>query len=223
MVLNRYPRDPCPSRPTPHQLTSYLSRRRLLPAHAVLLLRTPLSWSWTIIVTNAPFNPPNLVIENYLSLFILPPHVCEAKEVFAFALLHGSVLCNLPCLFNKARHVEVQLLVSRQINSTDLQVVDVNFDSSSFAEIANVLFKLRKLLLGDIVEVVEGYTTLRKSGSNFSGKCPIHNDKTPSMVVYPDNQSWHCFGCNKGGDVIRFIQSVEGTDFKGAIAILGSR
>ncbi len=75
----------------------------------------------------------------------------------------------------------------------------------------------------DIVEVVEGYTTLRKSGSNFSGKCPIHNDKTPSMVVYPDNQSWHCFGCNKGGDVIRFIQSVEGTDFKGAIAILGSR
>ena len=75
----------------------------------------------------------------------------------------------------------------------------------------------------DIVAVVEQYTRLRKSGKNFTGRCPIHQDKHPSLTVYPDQQSWHCFGCNRGGDVIAFIQAVENTDFRGAIAILGGR
>jgi len=73
----------------------------------------------------------------------------------------------------------------------------------------------------DIVAVIEGYTQLRKASKNFSGKCPIHQDKHPSMTVYPDNQSWRCYGCNRGGDVIAFIMAVENTDFRGATAILG--
>lgn len=69
----------------------------------------------------------------------------------------------------------------------------------------------------DIVAVIEGYTKLHKAGKNFTGRCPIHNDKHPSMTIYPDSQSWHCFGCNRGGDVIAFIQAVENTGFKGAV------
>lgn len=73
----------------------------------------------------------------------------------------------------------------------------------------------------DIVAVVEQYTILRKSGHNrFLGSCPLHEDKHPSMTVYADNQSWHCFQCNRGGDIIAFIQAVENTDFRGAAAIL---
>ena len=75
----------------------------------------------------------------------------------------------------------------------------------------------------DIVAVIDGYTKLNKSGKNFSGKCPIHQDKNPSMTVYPENQTWRCYGCNKGGDVIAFIQEIEHTDFRGAVAILGGR
>ena len=72
----------------------------------------------------------------------------------------------------------------------------------------------------DIVSVVEKYTQLRKVGNRFSGKCPIHDDKNPSLTVYPDNQTWHCFGCQAHGDLFDFIQAVEHTDFKGAATIL---
>ena len=76
----------------------------------------------------------------------------------------------------------------------------------------------------DIVTIIEGYTTLRKAGRNFTGKCPIHQDKNPSLTVYPEQQTWHCFGaCNRGGDIFAFIQAVEHTDFQGAAAILGGR
>jgi hypothetical protein len=74
----------------------------------------------------------------------------------------------------------------------------------------------------DIVTVAEGYTQLRKSGHNrFTGQCPLHEDRHPSLTVYADNQSWHCFQCNKGGDVFDFIMAVNTCDFKQAAAILG--
>jgi hypothetical protein len=74
----------------------------------------------------------------------------------------------------------------------------------------------------DIVAVISRYTRLRKSGHNrFTGLCPLHDDHNPSLTVYADKQTWHCFGaCNTGGDVISFIQTVENTDFRGAVAIL---
>lgn len=74
----------------------------------------------------------------------------------------------------------------------------------------------------DIVNEVERYTKLRKSGRNFTGLCPLHQDTSPSLTVYPDKQTWHCFGaCNRGGDVIDFTMAAEGVDFKQAAAILG--
>lgn len=73
----------------------------------------------------------------------------------------------------------------------------------------------------DIVDIIERYTRLRKAGRNLIGCCPIHQDRHPSLTVYPDQQTWHCFGCNQGGDIIAFIQAVEHCDFRGAAAILG--
>jgi hypothetical protein len=74
----------------------------------------------------------------------------------------------------------------------------------------------------DIVEVAGRYTKLRKSGKNFCGPCPLHSEKKASFFVYPDSQSWHCFGaCNTGGDAISLVMKAEHTDFKGAISTLG--
>lgn len=74
----------------------------------------------------------------------------------------------------------------------------------------------------DIVELAERYTQLTKSGRYFTGLCPFHSEKKPSFFVYPEEQTWHCFGtCNTGGDVISFVMRAENLDFKGAIVFLG--
>ena len=73
----------------------------------------------------------------------------------------------------------------------------------------------------NILEIVTGYTQLRKAGRESLGLCPIHGEKTPSFRVNEDKGVFHCFACGAGGDVIRFIQLVEGVDFKGALSFLG--
>jgi hypothetical protein len=73
----------------------------------------------------------------------------------------------------------------------------------------------------NIVSIAERYTHLIKAGRNFKGLCPLHTEKTASFMVYPDQQTWHCFGaCNTGGDVIALVMRAENKDFKGAINIL---
>jgi DNA primase len=62
----------------------------------------------------------------------------------------------------------------------------------------------------DIVDIVSEYLSLKAAGSNFRGLCPFHNEKTPSLMVSPDKQIWHCFGCGKGGDLISFVMGMEG-------------
>ena len=74
----------------------------------------------------------------------------------------------------------------------------------------------------DIVAEVERHTQLRKSGRNFIGLCPLHDDHDPSFVVYPDNQTFKCYGCQRGGDIIEFIQAAENCDFQQAVAVLGA-
>ena len=76
----------------------------------------------------------------------------------------------------------------------------------------------------DIVEIVSEYATLQKSGHNFKALCPFHSEKTPSFFVFPDKQSWHCFGaCGTGGDIISFIMKKENLDFTQAVRILAER
>lgn len=77
----------------------------------------------------------------------------------------------------------------------------------------------------DIVDVVSEYLPLRKSGTSYSGFCPFHpNTRTPAFVVFPNTQTWRCFGaCAEGGDVFSFVMKKEGWDFKEALVHLAER
>jgi DNA primase len=75
----------------------------------------------------------------------------------------------------------------------------------------------------DIVEVISGYVSLRPSGRNFKACCPFHHEKTPSFIVSPDKQIYHCFGCNSGGNVFNFIKEHEKIDFIEAVKMLAEK
>ncbi len=76
----------------------------------------------------------------------------------------------------------------------------------------------------DIVALLSEFMTLKKAGRNFKANCPFHSEKTPSFVVSPERQIWHCFGgCNKGGDVYQFLMEYEKVDFPEALRMLAKR
>ena len=78
--------------------------------------------------------------------------------------------------------------------------------------------------VADMVEVVSGRTQLRRaSGTRFTGRCPFHEEKTPSFSVNPVEKLYYCFGCGKGGDVISFVRETENLDFVGAVEWLADR
>lgn len=70
----------------------------------------------------------------------------------------------------------------------------------------------------NIVDIVGQYVQLKKTGKNYSGLCPFHNEKTPSFSVAEDKQFYHCFGCGRGGNVFRFLQEIDGISFPEAVA-----
>ncbi|MFR6278208.1 MAG: DNA primase [Acutalibacter sp.] len=74
-----------------------------------------------------------------------------------------------------------------------------------------------------IEDVAASYVNLRRRGKNLVGLCPFHNEKTPSFCIYPENNSFFCFGCNKGGDVISFVMGVENLDVAEAVKFLAQR
>ncbi|MBI3002293.1 MAG: DNA primase [candidate division NC10 bacterium] len=75
----------------------------------------------------------------------------------------------------------------------------------------------------DIVELIGGYLPLSKAGRSFKALCPFHQEKTPSFMVNPDRQIFHCFGCGEGGDAARFLMRREGFSFPEAVEFLAQR
>src|SRR6476659_6702170 len=75
----------------------------------------------------------------------------------------------------------------------------------------------------DIVDVIGSYLPLKKAGANFLALCPFHKEKTPSFNVNPHKQIFHCFGCNKGGDVFSFVREYENIGFVDAVRRLAER
>jgi DNA primase len=75
----------------------------------------------------------------------------------------------------------------------------------------------------DVVDLIGEYVQLKPAGSSHKGLCPFHREKSPSFMVSRERQSWHCFGCGKGGDVFSFVQEIEGMEFVEALKLLATR
>lgn len=75
----------------------------------------------------------------------------------------------------------------------------------------------------DIEDVISGYVSLKKAGSNLNGLCPFHSEKTPSFTVFPATKTFYCFGCGAGGDVVTFIMRSENLDYPSALEFLAKR
>lgn len=79
------------------------------------------------------------------------------------------------------------------------------------------------LLRNDIESLIGSYVPLKRAGTNLKGLCPFHNEKTPSFVVYPSENSFFCFGCGVGGNAITFIRQIEHLDYPDAVEFLARR
>ena len=75
----------------------------------------------------------------------------------------------------------------------------------------------------DIVELIGSYVTLRRAGSNYTGLCPFHSERTPSFTVFPDTQSFFCFGCEAGGDAFTLVMRSENLEYPEAVEFLAKR
>ena len=75
----------------------------------------------------------------------------------------------------------------------------------------------------DIVRVVGEYVRLKKTGKDFSGLCPFHQEKTPSFTVSPTKQIFYCFGCGKGGDIFNFVMEMEKCEFPEALRTIAEK
>ena len=75
----------------------------------------------------------------------------------------------------------------------------------------------------DLLDFLRSYLKVSPAGKNFKANCPFHKEKTPSFIISLDRQIWHCFGCSKGGDIIKFLMLYENLEFFEALKILGEK
>ncbi len=89
--------------------------------------------------------------------------------------------------------------------------------SSSSGSVAEIKSKI------GVLEVVGETVVLKRAGATYKGLCPFHGEKTPSFVVTPDRETWHCFGCGEHGDIFTFLMRRDGLDFREALTRLAER
>ena len=75
----------------------------------------------------------------------------------------------------------------------------------------------------NVAEVIGGYIQVKRAGTAFRAVCPFHAEKSPSLMISPPKQIWHCFGCGAGGDIFGFVMRFENVDFKEALRLLADR
>ena len=75
----------------------------------------------------------------------------------------------------------------------------------------------------DIVQLISGYVTLKRAGSNMVGLCPFHSERSPSFTVFQGTNSFYCFGCSAAGDAISFVRRIENLDYPDAVEFLAKR
>ena len=75
----------------------------------------------------------------------------------------------------------------------------------------------------DVADLIGSYIPIKRAGRNFKANCPFHNEKSPSFVISPERQIWHCFGCAKGGDIFTFVEEYERMDFAEALKLLADK
>ncbi|MBI3626614.1 hypothetical protein HY224_01040 [Candidatus Uhrbacteria bacterium] len=75
----------------------------------------------------------------------------------------------------------------------------------------------------DLIEIISGYIPMRQAGANFKAVCPFHKEKSPSFMASKEKQIWHCFGCQKGGDVFAFVMEIDGLEFPEALKLLADK
>src|SRR5260370_16496643 len=86
------------------------------------------------------------------------------------------------------------------------------------AEVGSIAERVKQQ--ADIVRVVGEYVRLKKTGKDFSGLCPFHQEKTPSFTVSPTKQIFYCFGCGKGGDIFNLLMAMERCEFPDALLLV---
>jgi DNA primase len=85
----------------------------------------------------------------------------------------------------------------------------------------NIVEEIKSRL--DIVDIISEHVDLKRAGQNYKGLCPFHSEKTPSFTVSPSKQMFHCFGCNKGGDVFGFVMNYENLTFQETLSMLAQK
>lgn len=95
-------------------------------------------------------------------------------------------------------------------------------ENRMFSEYRDFQGKLERAREYPIVELAQNYLELKSSGSRFVSLCPFHNEKTPSFFLYPETNTFHCFGCQEHGDIIKLTMHLCGIDFKNAVRMLNN-
>jgi DNA primase len=148
----------------------------------------------------------------HAKLIALPPEVGDGGDVTDFFVRLGRTREDFLTLMKQAEPVpppaepviQVDQLKTNAVNSVLRQRVE----------------RIKHAV--SIVEIIERYATLRRSGDSLVGLCPFHSDHHPSLVVYPATGTFYCFGCRKHGDVITFVQEHEQLTFGQALKVLDS-